>query len=306
MSKYQLSYQIGDLVFFKKIFALAQPIMTYSVDSPVIEHLSELSINCQSLPVMHLNIQVELKDRFAGMHYLKGSIAYVRYIYPNYAINLSKFHSFSDYLNKFSAKTRSTLKRKLQKAKALGFHHKIYHSLSDVDEFQLHACKVGEQTYQNKLLNASIPNSQRFKKNMMELANKGHFIGGILFKNNEPCAYLYNPIKGNTYQYTYLGFINHYAQFSPGTVLQLHMLDYLTTNKNHINFYDFTEGEGEHKKLFSNKMTYRCNCLFLKKTIKNIFWVKLHICFDLLSNTTGRILTTVNLKKKIKKMIRRY
>ncbi len=304
MLKYKLNFQLGDKILFRKEIDLKQRHTMMSLLDYPIKDLTKLPVenkfNYQYFPRLIINdkaVQQKLRST-------SNKIFYIRYKYPNYAIKLYQYHSFDDYLTKFSAKTRGTLKRKMNKASKSGFIEKLYFEEKDIDEFHKHACFVGEQTYQNKLFNSAIPKTEEFKSILKTQANNNDFLGIILFIKGTPCAYIYCPIINNVYQYSYLGHLPQYSKFSPGTVLQLKLLSHIYAQKLKAPYFDFTEGDGAHKKLFSTNLYTCCNCLVADNNLANQFWFRAQIFLDTLSNSLGHLLTKLRIKQLIKKLIR--
>ena len=304
MQKYTFNFQIGDVVFYRKVISIAK-ISTGRPFGEKVEDITNLETTSSELP--HFFRRVELNDNAIHQPYTikNNKIFYVRSIFPNYYLKINSFNSFDEYMGKFSGKTRSTLNRKFRNALNQGFSYKVYTTPSDVEDFHNFACIVGEKTYQHKLFNSSIPSDSAFKEKMKSLANDGCFLGLILFFENEPCAYLYCPIIGGNYIYSYLGYLKKYAENSPGTVLQIAMLMHVYENPSSAKTFDFTEGDGKHKETFATNKALCCNCLVLENNLLNRTIVRNHIYVDNFSKFLGRFLDKYNLREKIKKLIRK-
>lgn len=304
MLKYNLNFQLGDKILFRKEINLNQKHAMMSLEDNPIKHLTALPIenqfNYQYFPRLIIDDDAVLQK----LSSISNKLLYIRYRSPNYAIKLNQYHSFEDYLTKFTAKTRGTLKRKMKKASKKGFYEKVYYKEKDIDEFHKHACFVGEQTYQKKLFNSAIPKSDKFKSILKTQAMNNNFLGIILFIEKTPCAYIYCPIIDNVYQYSYLGHLPQYSNFSPGTVLQLNLLRHIYSQKLKAQYFDFTEGDGAHKRLFSTNLYTCCNCLVGNDNLANQFWFRAQVFLDALSHSLGNILAKLKIKQLIKKFIR--
>lgn len=304
MQKYTFNFQIGDLVFFKKVIPLAN-ISKGKPFGQKINSITDLLVDCKDTPHFFRRVELEESYQPLPMTTQQNKLFYVRNSFPNYYLRLDCFNSFEEYMGKFSGKTRSTLNRKFRNALSNGFSYKAYSKESDVDEFHKLACSVGEKTYQHKLFNSSIPSDDLFKAKIKSLAIDGHFLGFILFHENEPCAYLYCPIIGGNYIYSYLGYLKKHSESSPGTVLQIAMLMHVYQNPPKANIFDFTEGEGKHKETFATDKAFCCSCLILNNSFSNRMILRVHISVDKFSKYIGEFLGKYNLREKIKKMIRK-
>jgi len=304
MTSYKLTLQFGDFIFFQREFTLTQSTYYSSVSDINLKTLQSLLPTDPPLPQLITGIPIDKEAKLKKINTLFQKLYYIRSQYINYYIDLQNFTSFDDYLSKFSAKTRNTLKRKVRKSVAKGFTHKIYTSISDVDKFHEYACLVGNRTYQKKCFNASIPSTNNFRRSLMKQAKEHSFLGLILFFQNKPCAYLYCPIIEGEYRYTYLGYLQEYSEYSPGTVLQFRILEHIYSMQLTANRFDFTEGDGAHKKLFATNSQIKANCLIIENSITNQLWLRTQIMIDKLSKLLGRLLYLLKIKKIVKRIIR--
>jgi CelD/BcsL family acetyltransferase involved in cellulose biosynthesis len=176
------------------------------------------------------------------------------------------------YLASFSAKSRSTLKRKVRKlAERSGgeLDLRSYSRPDEVEEFYRHARAVSATTYQERLLNAGLPDGEGALARMRELAAAGGVRGWLLFLDDRPIAYLYAPAEGDTLIYAYLGYDPDYADLSPGTVLQLEAMQQLMGDPR-FRWFDFTEGDGQHKRQFATGSVACVDLLLLRRTAGNL------------------------------------
>lgn len=181
---------------------------------------------------------------------------------------------FDDYLATFSAKSRSTLRRKVRKfAETSGGELDIrtYQSPDEMAEFQTLARHVSAKTYQEKLLDAGLPDDPGYKAQMMRAASKGEARAWLLFADNDPVSYLYAPADGDTLIYAYLGYDPAWARHSPGTVLQIEAMKQII-DEGRFRLFDFTEGDGQHKRLFATGGVACVDLLLLRKSLGN-YWL---------------------------------
>ncbi|MBD59605.1 MAG: GNAT family N-acetyltransferase [Citromicrobium sp.] len=190
--------------------------------------------------------------------------------------------TFEDYLARFSGKTRSTLKRKAKKfAKADGgeLDVRAYTTQDEVARFLSLALPLSEKTYQARLLDAGLPDSDTARATMLEDADAGNMRCFLLFLDREPVAYLSLPVHGQTLVYAHLGYDPAHAALSPGTVLQMEALRMLFA-EDRFRFFDFTEGDGAHKALFGTHSIECCSFLLLRRTLANRALLRARDGFD--------------------------
>lgn len=234
-----------------------------------------------------------------------GYLCYVSSQYPHYYIDMRKL-SFSEYRSKFSSKTRSTLNRKVRKyAEHCGgnISWKVYKTPGEMLEFFRLARAVSKITYQERLLDEGLPDSEEFRHEMERLAQQDQVRGFILFYQNKPVSYLYCPVKNGVLIYAFLGYDPGFMNFSVGTVLQWLALEHLFEERI-FHFFDFTEGQSEHKKLFATHDVQCANVFFLRANIRNSLLLHSQRTVDHISNVIGAKLDQLGLKTKVKKIMR--
>jgi hypothetical protein len=117
--------------------------------------------------------------------------------------------SFDEYLARFSSKSRSTLRRKLRKFETLSggvLDVRAYRTPGEMSEFHALARAVSRMTYQEKLLDAGLPEGAEAEAEMLRKASHDEVRAWLLFLEGEPVAYLYTPARGDTLIYAYLGY----------------------------------------------------------------------------------------------------
>jgi CelD/BcsL family acetyltransferase involved in cellulose biosynthesis len=196
-------------------------------------------------------------------------LALVRQRYARRYADLSG--DFDTYLATFSGKSRSTLRRKVRKfAEVSGgaLDIRAYREPDEITEFLRLARRVSAKTYQEKLLDAGLPDDPESKAEMMHAAARDEACGWLLFVDNEPVSYLYAPADGGTLIYAYLGYDPDWAGHSPGTVLQVEAMRQII-EEGRFRRFDFTEGDGQHKRQFATDGVGCADVLLLRKTPGN-------------------------------------
>lgn len=234
-----------------------------------------------------------------------GYVKYVTKFYNHYYIDLSL--TYENYLAGFSSKTRSTLKRKIRKFEKLcngNIDWRSYATREEMSEFHRIARQISKTTYQEKLLDAGLPENEEFYTEMLESAKSGKVRGYILFKESKPISYLYTPIDNGRFIYAHLGYLPEVSKYSPGIVLQFKVLEYLFDSEEG-KIFDFTEGQSDQKKLFSTHHMHCGNLICLNYTATNYCWLQFNRLTNKLSSSLGNLLERLGLKKAIKKYLRK-
>lgn len=178
---------------------------------------------------------------------------------------------FEEYMAGFSARTRATLRRKqrkLEEASGGALDLREYRTPAEIAAFFAAALPLSERTYQARLLDAGLPKDVTARDEAAALAARDRVRGFILFLAGEAIAYLYLPVEGETLVYAYLGHDPAHAALSPGTVLQLAALERLFGEKR-FRYFDFTEGDGQHKTLFGTGGVACASFVLLRPTLAN-------------------------------------
>ena len=207
---------------------------------------------------------------------------------------------------KFSAKTRSTLKRKLRKFQELSggvIDWKAYRAPGEISAFLPLARGVSAKTYQERLLNAGLPGTPQFKEEALSRAARDAVRAYILFLHGRPVSYLYLPVEDGSVIYAYLGYDPEVAEHSPGTVLQLLAMESLFAERRFTAF-DFTEGAGQHKELFATRVEHCLDVLILRRTLSTAMLSAAHAGFIRIEAALARLLDRLGLRQRLKALLR--
>lgn len=244
----------------------------------------------------------------AGIHRLvlnrQRLLAYVLAIFPRYYIDMAQ--GFDDYKAKFSSKTRSTLMRKVRKyADHSGgtIRWEQFNRPEQLDHFWQLARQVSVKTYQERLLDAGLPDDQAYKASALRLAESGNLRAFLLFDADRPVSYLYCPVHNGVVQYAYLGYDPEYLKLSVGTVLQWMALESLFRERR-FRYFDFTEGASEHKRLFATDHMDCANVALLRPTLVNHLLAYGHHGFVLAVERLGAWLERHGLKTRARRWLR--
>jgi L-rhamnose mutarotase len=300
----RLRYQLSDKTLFSKTFTLSvrtiglteNEVVTDFPEPPQVplqDHIDGFLI--QSLPVAKEQPRIR---------WYADLIVYVPYQYSHCYINLQQ--SFEDYMAKFSSKSRSTIKRKIRKfAKYCEgtIEWRSYRTDEELRVFHKLGRQVSVKTYQEKLLDAGLPDSKEFYEKMVDLAKSDNVRGYLIFYHGNPIAYLYCPVEDGVMLYEYLGYDPEYQKWSVGTILQWLALEEIFAEER-FKIFDFTEGQDPQKKLLATDSVQSADVFFIRHNLKNIAYILLHIGFEEVSKVSGKLLDRIRLKKRIKQLIR--
>lgn len=198
-----------------------------------------------------------------------GMIAFVRQRYTRRYADLTV--GLDAYLAQLSANTRSAIKRKGKKvAQASGGQLDVrrYATPAQLADFHAVARRLALGTYQERLMGAGLPDTPDFRQLMFAMAADGAVRAWLLYVGGEPAAYLYCPIRGGTAIYEFVGHDPTFNDLSVGAVLQVEALRDLAADSAVARF-DFTEGDGQHKRQFATGGVECCDLLLLRPTLAN-------------------------------------
>jgi len=193
-----------------------------------------------------------------------GMIAFVRQRYTRYHADLTR--GFDAYHATLSANTRQGLKRKAKKLGMLDVRR--YREPHEMEAFHRIARGIALTTYQERLMGAGLPDDAAFVARMLADAASGHARGWLLFIDGAPAAYLYCPVRAGVAIYEFVGHDPHFSALSPGAVLQLEAMRDLAEDPG-VTAFDFTEGEGQHKRAMATGGTACVDVLLLRRTLAN-------------------------------------
>ena len=297
-------YMLSDLMLFKRNLVLkVLPFEILSECTPPV-----------TIPMPGVNLTGKEKGYFMRSTPLpsiqptyRSEGKYIYYIPDQFSRFYIDLHqSFDEYTAKFSSKTRSTIRRKIKKfaSKCDGnMHWKSYRTVDELNEFYRDARKVSSKSYQEKLLDSGLPDTEQFQKTMADLAKEGLVRGYLLFDGNEPVAYMYCPIKDKVLLYQYLGYDPEYAKWSVGTILHWYAFEDIF-GEEYFKYFDFTEGQSEHKRLYSTGSLLCGNIYIFPKNINAWFLIQSHNAVNTSSKVLGKLFDRLGLKSKIKRLIR--
>lgn len=299
-----LKFALSDLTLFKAMLPLQVRMLRLTDKVQAALELGPppgpLPAGCEGFAILGL----PLAHQPPALRKQDGYLYYVQKQYLHYSIDLSTSHE--TYEAKFSSKTRSTIHRKIRKfAKQCGgeIHWRTYRTQEELDVFFALATPLSKHTYQEQLLSAGLPDEARFRSEGRALAERDQVRAYLLFDGERPVSYLYCPVENGVLSYSYVGYDPAYLHQSVGTILQWLAVEQLFKEQK-FRYFDFTEGQSDHKRLFSTDERMCANVYMVRQTLRNGLLLRLHLATDRISSALGVVLERMGVKARIKRILR--
>jgi CelD/BcsL family acetyltransferase involved in cellulose biosynthesis len=196
-------------------------------------------------------------------------LPFVRQRYTRYWLDFAD--GFDGWFAGLSSNARSSLKRKAKKIAAESggeLDVRRFTAPEELEAFHDVARRISLRTYQEKLLGSGLPDSPEFLAEMVRMGAADLVRAWLLYVAGEPAAFLYCPIEGDTLIYAHVGHDPAFNELSPGAVLQLVAMQDLF-DENRFATFDFTEGEGQHKRQFATGGIACVDLLLLRPSLAN-------------------------------------
>ena len=192
-------------------------------------------------------------------------LRFVRQRYVRYYVDLAGGREA--WAAGLSGQARSGLKRKAKKLAAANggvLDVRRYRSAEEMAVFHPLARRVSATTYQERLLGSGLPADAA---GLVAAATQDRARAWLLFLGDAPIAYLWCGADGDTLRYDYVGHDPAHQALSPGSVLMGEALGDLFADR--FRWFDFTEGEGQHKRGLASGGVACHDMLLLRATIAN-------------------------------------
>ena len=297
-----LRYCLGDWCIFRKSFpALCQSPPFDPAAAPEEPIVNPLIVHSRHVSAI---FNYRISSFLPRLSRVAGGIRYVRNQMDSFYIPITG--SFDGYLSGFSTKSRSTLKRKVRKLEEMAagnLEFRMFSRSSEMPEYLHLARQVAVKTYQEKLFDGAIPETDEFMAQVLELASADRVRGYILLLNGKPLSYLYLPVIDRVADYGYLGYDPEFATWSPGIVLLFFAIRQLF-EQGSLQYLNFGYGKGQVKETFGRSSFLRADLYFFPFRPKYVLAVYGHAALDSLSSGLGRALEVVGLRRVIRRILR--
>jgi len=212
--------------------------------------------------------------------------------------------SFDDYMQKFSRKTRYN---RLRELKILREQYDVKFvrvtEPQDVDAFVNTVAELSKKTWQYNLLGSGIRESEFLKQRLRFIADHGWLRSYLLKCNGVACSFIIGYQDSKRFHYIQIGYDQSWAKFNVGNVLLLLVLEDLY-NYRTPQIFDLGS-YGEHKKYYANDNYMEIAEVYLfRRQIRTYLIQNIHHFCSLISEEIKVILDSLNLKGKIKRVIR--
>jgi hypothetical protein len=215
--------------------------------------------------------------------------------------------SLEEYLTRFSSKSRKNIRRSAKKYESLspgGECWRVYRTVSEVREFLRLASAISVNTYQTRLFNEGLSDTDEIRLRLEETASQGRLRGYMLFHGDAPSAFALCEAKGNVLLYKTIGYDPNHASLSPGTVLLWHLLTQLFTDKE-FRYLDFGEGEAFYKEFFSNCPLPCARVYYFRRTPMLVAAVCAHCAWHRTLDAVVRLPGVRSLVNNMRRVIRK-
>ncbi|WP_448663544.1 GNAT family N-acetyltransferase [Sphingomonas sp. CJ20] len=196
-------------------------------------------------------------------------LPFIRQRYTRYYLDFTG--SFDGWFAGLSSNARQNLRRKAKKITQESggtLDVRRFAAPAELEAFHDVARRISLRTYQERLLGSGLPDTPAFLRETAALAAAGQVRAWLLYIAGEPAAYLYCPVVEGTVIYAHVGHDPAFNDLSPGAVLQMEAMQDLF-DAGTFQTFDFTEGEGQHKRQFATGGVACVDLLLLRPSLAN-------------------------------------
>lgn len=233
----------------------------------------------------------------------RSHIRYLTSFHNHYVINLDG--AFADYMASLPRKHRQEIKRKRRKVEkeAEGsIELAVYRTPDEVAQFYDIARGVSSMTYQERLLDVGLPDTDDFRAAMMGGAARDEVRAYLLNYRGTPIAYGYCSGVDGRLEYEYTGYDQAYAGLSPGNVLLYEMLASLSAEGG-IKAMSLGSGEAQYKRAFANDVRSCVTAFFFPLSLANLLLCWGHLASAALDTAVADALDRIGLKRWLKNVM---
>ena len=247
-----------------------------------------------------------VEERLPRMRVEREAVVYAPSQYRRMYVGLDG--TFPEYLRKLRSNTRQDFKRRMRRfAERSGglLEWREYRRAEEMEEFYRLARQVSEKTYQEKELDAGLPEGEAFREELVEQARRGAARGYILFGGARPVAYSLCRLESDVLIADKAGYDPAYRDHSPGMVLLYAMLRRLFVERRFQRF-DFGPGEFRYKRTLATGNVPCADVYYYRRTWRLLALLCLHSLLDLASHTAGEVLARLEWKEPAQRWIREH
>ena len=297
-----LKFTLGEIdLFWFRFAALEQAGMGFGADGAAPLHTDLLlrHPDADAVVVRDLPVQGPVKRLRAGRQ-----IRYAPVVYQRYYVEVRG--TFADYLKSLSHGTRKTMLRhvrRFQEASGGEIAWREFSRPDEAGEFYELATAISRTTYQHRL-NAGLPVSDSFRRELQEMAAQDELRGYVMFLQGAPVAFALCRGGDDLLGYQ-TGYDPRFRDSSPGTILHYLIFQRLFAEGRFAR-YDFGESEQPYKVSLANASVRCARVYYFRRTFRNLAAVTAHLLCNGLSTVAGRLLEALKVKQQIRKWIRSH
>lgn len=261
---------------------------------PLLDHHAAVFV--PSHPVSGRPSPLELRGR-----YIRYTVETTRHYY----IELER--SFDRYLERLPRGHRHEIERKRRRyieASGGAVDFRRYATPEEAQCFYEHARALSAKTYQDRLLGLGLPDTETFRAELCEHAERGMMRGFLLFDRENPIAFGYCAGLGDCLRFVFTGYDPAFAARSPGIVL-VHEMVRLVAAENRFRVLDFGPGEGQHKRLFATGSVPCATMLFLRPTAGHLTRALAHRGCTAAADGCANAAERLGVKQRLRRALRR-
>lgn len=237
----------------------------------------------------------------------QSHIRYLTSFHNHYIIKI--VGSFADYMASLPRKHRQEIKRKrrkFEKESDGAVDLTVHRTPEELALFYDAARQVSSLTYQERLLDVGLPDTDEFRAAMMRGASRDEVRAYLLKFKGIPIAYGYCSGGGGRLDYEYTGYDQAYAWLSPGNILLYEMLNSLSAEGN-IEAMSLGSGEAQYKRAFANDVRPCVTAFFFPRSLENLLLCWGHLTCATADTAVAVALERIGLKRWLKNlMVRIY
>ncbi len=210
--------------------------------------------------------------------------------------------SIDEYWQKFTSKTRNTLRRKVKQFDACQLDRIT--APDQIPEFLVHAKRISQNSWQSDLLGLRVHNDDFELQLFTLLATQQAFRSYLLWRSGRPVSFCIGTQLNGLFSYEEVGYDREFSSRSPGQVLVLRMIedlfDYQTPK-----VFDFGGGDAEYKRQFSNQHSRSGHIWLLRPGVRSKLIVGYLSSRRILSQSLRAVLAGTGLLDRARQLSRR-
>jgi CelD/BcsL family acetyltransferase involved in cellulose biosynthesis len=192
-----------------------------------------------------------------------------------------------------SSGTRQKLGQKARKLLAAGGEDafRLYQTPTEVTEFLRLAQELAPRTYQARLLGAQLGTNAESIDRVKAWAQQGSVIAATVVLDGRTAAFwVFRLLDGGVLESVYTGYDTEFDKLSPGTVLVYLFLERCFFNDPRFTLLDWTEGDADYKRLFSNESLRCADLMYFRSRPRFLWLLTLDVAVTTVSATTRPVI----------------